>query len=107
MQWPFEFEDIMIEVTPEGHRVPVTIEGIAVISEDRSTRDWFAEEVMITAFRGRTMECVTIAKGHQLHDQLQSRLRDESADISDAWATHIVEARIGNRADEQREVMHS
>lgn len=109
MQYPFEIEDIEIEIVAGGHRLTAPVEGIAVISEDTLSGDgdWFVEEVMILAMRGRTWECVTIPKGHPLHEQLQSRLRDEHEDIADAWATYIVEARIGNRADEQREAMLS
>lgn len=106
MQWPFEFDDIAIEISPGGHTVPATVEGIAIVDVDwtcGTVGEWCIDEIMILAMRGSTPEYVTITHNHYLFTQLMNELRKERDDIDEQYVVWFAEQRAGNHADTQRD----
>jgi DNA polymerase III alpha subunit len=102
MQWPFE-HDIY-----EGEFWLATIEGIATIEENTGSGihdDWTVSKIQISGVRERgKWEFFTLSDTSELYETILLQILNEDRhDIDDEWATYIVEARIGNRADEQRD----
>lgn len=100
MEYAYDYE------VYEGEFWLNTIECVATIEENTGSGihdDWTVSKIQISGVRERgKWEFFTLDENSALYEKILIQiLNDGRHEIDDEWATHIVEARIGNRADEQ------
>jgi hypothetical protein len=102
MEWAYDYE------VYEGEFWLNTIECVATIEWNTGSDihdDWTVSKIQISGVRERgESEWFTLDDNSDLYETILIQLlNDERHEIDSEWATYAAEARMGNRADEQRD----